>query len=95
MTLSLLTLTVTFFGTYRCYYPTKQVKLLKLLDEIGLPHEKAKQEYGQELQITGFLVNPNEMWVTMDDEDHGKLLQHVSDFIRTASGGTRWTLHEF
>jgi hypothetical protein len=35
------------------------------------------------------------MWVTMDDEDHGKLLQHVSDFIWTVSGGTRCTLHEF
>jgi hypothetical protein len=35
------------------------------------------------------------MQVTMDDEDHGKLLQHVSDFVHTASGGTRRTLHEF
>jgi hypothetical protein len=86
---------VLWYEPYRCYYPAKQVKLLKLWDEIGLPHEKAKQEYGRQLRITGFLVDPNEMRVTMDDEDRSKLIQHVSDFIQTASGGTRRSLREF
>jgi hypothetical protein len=86
---------VLWYEPYHCYYPAKQVKLLKLWDGIGLPHEKAKQEYGRQLRITGFLVDPNEMRVTMDDEDHGKLIQHVSDFVQTASGGMRRTLHEF
>jgi hypothetical protein len=35
------------------------------------------------------------MQVTMDDEDHGKLIQHVSDFVWTALSGTRHTLCEF
>ena len=86
---------VLWYEPYCCYYPTKQVKLLKLWDEIGLPHEKAKQEYGRQLRITGFLVDPNEMRVTMDDEDHSKLIQHVSDFFQTMSGGTRCSLREF
>ena len=37
---------VLWYEPYRCYYPTKQTKLLMLWDEIGLPHEKPKQEYG-------------------------------------------------
>jgi hypothetical protein len=40
---------VLWYEPYHCYYRAKQVKLLKLWDEIGLPHEKAKQEYGREL----------------------------------------------
>jgi hypothetical protein len=45
------------------------MKLLMLWDEIGLLYEKAKQEYGWVLRIMGFLVDPNKMRVTMDDED--------------------------
>jgi hypothetical protein len=83
---------VLWYKPYKCYYPAKQTKLLNLWDEIGLPHEKAKQEYGPELRIMGFLVDPNEMRVTMDDEDRVKLLHHVTDFIWTALGRTRRSL---
>jgi hypothetical protein len=86
---------VLWYDPYQCYYPAKQTKLLYLWDEIGLPHEKVKQEYGRQLRITGFMVDPNEMWITMDDEDKKKLLDHVADFMQTAPGGTRRTLREF
>jgi hypothetical protein len=86
---------VTWYAPYQCYYPTKQAKLLCLWDEIGLPHDKAKQEYGPVLRVVGFLVDPNLMRVSMDDSDRTKLIQHVSDFIATAPGGTRRTLREF
>jgi hypothetical protein len=45
---------VTWYEPYQCYFPTKQTKLLLLWDEIGLPHEKAKQEYARVLWIIGF-----------------------------------------
>jgi hypothetical protein len=67
----------------------------QITHSLGRPHEKAKQEYGPELRITGFLVDPNGMRVTMDDEDRVKLLKHVADFIQTASGGTRRSLCEY
>jgi hypothetical protein len=86
---------VIWYEPYQCYYPAKQAKLLALWDEIGLPHEKGKQEYGRQLRITGFLVDPNEMRVSMDEEDKSKLLEHISDFIRIAPGGTRRSLREF
>jgi hypothetical protein len=86
---------VQWYEPYKCYYPKKQAQLLTLWDEIGLPHEKSKQEYGQELRITGFMVDPNEMRVSMDDEDRTKLVDHVNEFIHTAPGGTRKSLREF
>ena len=80
---------VMWYEPYRCYYPSKQAKLLQLWDEIGLSHEKSKQEYGPELRVIGFLVNPNLMRISMDDEDRTRLIQHVTDFIAIAPGGTR------
>jgi hypothetical protein len=86
---------ILWYGPYKCYYPSKQTKLLNLWDEIGLLHKKQKQEYGRVLRITGFLVDPNKMRVTMDDEDRTKLLDHIADFICTTTGGVRWSLCEF
>ena len=83
---------VLWYKPYGCYYPEKQTKLLQLWDEIDLPHEKAKQEYGPILCIIGFMVDPNQMPVSMDEEDQAKLLQQVSEFIAVAPGGTRRTL---
>ena len=68
---------------------------MHLWDEIGLPHEKAKQEYAPALRVIGFLVDPNLMRVSMDEEDRVKLIQHVADFTAIAPGGTRRTLREF
>ena len=86
---------VMWYAPYQCYYPTKQTKLLQLWDEIGLPHDKSKQEYAPILRIIGFMVDPNLMRVSMDEEDRARLLQRVEDFMATAPGGTRRTLREF
>jgi hypothetical protein len=86
---------VLWYAPYQCYYPSKQTKLLNLWDEIGLPHDKPKQEYAPVLRIIRFLVDPNLMRVSMDGEDRGKLVQRVTDFATTTSGGTRRTLREF
>src|SRR5271168_1356721 len=86
---------VLWYEPYNCYYPEKQTRLLLLWDEINLPHEKPKQEYGPTLRIIGFLVDPNLMRVSMDEEDRTWLLQHVSGFCATTPGGTRRTLREF
>jgi hypothetical protein len=66
-----------------------------LWDEIGLPHEKAKQEYAPALRVIGFMVDPNRMRVSMDDQDRETLIRRVSDFSATVPGGTRRTLREF
>jgi hypothetical protein len=86
---------VMWYAPYQCYYPAKQTKLLQLWDEIGLPHEKSKQEYAPVLRIIGFMVDPKLMRVSMDEEDQTRLIKQVSDFSATAPGGTRRTLREF
>lgn len=86
---------VMWYEPYRCYFPTKQTKLLNLWDEIGVPHDRSKQEYAPVLRVIGFLVDPNLMRVSMDEEDRVNLIQHVADFTATARGGTRRTLREF
>ena len=85
---------ILWYEPYWCYYPTKQTKLLKLWDEISLPHEKGKQEYRPVLCIIGFNVDPNLMRVSMDEEDCNRLIQHVVSFTATAPGGTHHTLQE-
>lgn len=86
---------VLWYDPYKCYYPAKQTKLLMLWDEINLPHDKSKQEYAPILRIIGFMVDPNLMRVSMDEEDRTRLLEHVSIFAATAPGGTRRSLREF
>ena len=86
---------VMWYDPYQCYYPTKQTRLLRLWDEIGLPHDKSKQEYAPVLRIIGFMVDPNLMRVSMDEEDRLRLIQRIMDFTATAPGGTRRTLKEF
>ena len=86
---------VLWYAPHQCYYPSKQTELLRLWDEIGLPHDKSKQEYGPVLRVIGFLVDPNLMRVSMDDCDRARLIQHIDSFIETAPGGTRRTLREF
>jgi hypothetical protein len=84
-----------WYEPYQCYYPSKQTKLLRFWDEINLPHDKSKQEYAPILRIIGFLVDPNRMRVSMDEEDRAKLIQQIKEFAATAPGGTRRTLREF
>jgi hypothetical protein len=86
---------VAWYAPYQCYYPSKQTQLLSLWDEIGLPHEKSKQEYAPALRVIGFIVDPGLMRVSMDDSDKTQLTQRVTGFIATAPGGTRRTLREF
>jgi hypothetical protein len=86
---------VMWYNPYCCYYPTKQTKLLMLWDEIGLPHDKSKQEYAPVLRIIGFMVDPKLMRVSMDEEDRSRLIQQVSAFTAIAPGGTRRSLQEF
>src|SRR6202522_4605168 len=74
---------VLWYEPYQCYYPAKQTELLKLWDEIGLPHDKSKQEYAPVLRIIGFMVDPQRMRVSMDTTDQDKLIQHVSNFSAT------------
>ena len=74
-----------YYGPYDAYYPKKQSALLCLFDEIGIPHKKRKQEYGQNLTIIGLQVSLDSMSITMPDDKRENLVKEISQFINEKS----------
>lgn len=81
-----------FYSPYNAFYPAKQARLLQLWDELGIPHDKEKQEFGPVLRIIGFEVDPNAMTVTMDFDARKELVEQIRTF---AVAGKKRTLKEF
>ena len=81
-----------FYPPYNKWFPTKQIELLLLWDEIGLPHDEPKQIFGATLEIIGFLVNPNDMTVLFPSDKCTELLAHIRTFVVARK---RWPLWEF
>ena len=78
-----------YYAPYDAYYPAKQVQLLLLWDEIGLPHEKPKQEFGPTLTIIGFHVDPTTMTISLADSAREALIAHIQSFLAKATGRRR------
>ncbi|OBZ76385.1 hypothetical protein A0H81_03642 [Grifola frondosa] len=86
---------VEFYQPYGIYLPTKQAQLLLLWDEIGLPHERKKQEYGPTLMVIGFIVDPNAMTVTLPDDSRQKLFETIDNFCHSPGIHRRRSLADF
>ncbi len=82
-----------YYAPYHKRLPKKQAQLLKLWDKLGIPHEERKQDFGETLEIIGFIVNPNAMTIKLPKEKFDKLLSDIRDFCSAASG--RQGLHRF
>src|SRR5258708_9589888 len=61
--------------------PTSQVDFLKLLDEIGLPHENTKQQHGVILEIIGFEVDLVRMAITLPVDAKSQLVDAICEFV--------------
>ena len=59
-------------------YPAKQTHLLQLWDELGIPHDKDKQEFGSTLHIIGLEVDQNTMTVIMDIDACNDLIPNTT-----------------
>jgi len=59
---------LTYYAPYDSFYPSKQVTLLQLYNEVGLPHVKSKQLFGHALEIIGLYVDPSVMTISMSVE---------------------------
>ncbi|KIJ43640.1 hypothetical protein M422DRAFT_123443, partial [Sphaerobolus stellatus SS14] len=70
-----------FYSPYNKSYPKKQVALLRLWDDIGLPHDEKKQEFGQSLVIIGFHVDPRCMTISIPQSARQELVNVISAFI--------------
>src|SRR5882724_2017369 len=71
------------YEPYDDLYPPRQVALLKLWDDIGLPHSKRKQVFGKTLTIIGLDVDPQKMSITMPEESKKDLIKSICSFIDT------------
>src|SRR5258705_52247 len=72
-----------FYPPYKCWMPAKQAAVLCLWDEIGLPHEDAKQISGPVIPCIGFNMDPNHMMVTMILEKRESLIEACKIFVTT------------
>jgi hypothetical protein len=85
----------TFHARLNCQLLLQQARLLDLWDDINLPYEDKKQEWGPTLRAIGFDVDPNTMTVAIPDDACKIFLLHISEFINIIGTDRRHTLHEF
>ncbi|KAF7973479.1 hypothetical protein HWV62_15086 [Athelia sp. TMB] len=81
-----------YYEPYGELFPAKQVRLLRLWDRLGIPHDRAKQVYGTCLTIIGFEVDANAMTITMPPDSRRELIIAIRKF---APVGQRRPLREF
>jgi len=81
-----------WYEPYQKLLPNKQSRLLRLWDELGIPHEERKQVFGTTLTIIGFEVDPKAMTVTMPPNSRADLVTVVRTF---ACVGHHHKLREF
>jgi hypothetical protein len=66
---------------YTELYPSEQVQLLQLWDEILLLHEKQKQLIGKLLHIIGFNVDLSTLLISFPQESKRYLVSAIRDFV--------------
>jgi hypothetical protein len=67
-----------WYCPYNKFLPPSQTALLKLWDELGIPHKEKKQVFGSPLTSIGFDINPNMMSITMPKNTKTELLHKLS-----------------
>ncbi len=80
-----------YYGPYKKHLPAKQTRLLKLWDELGIPHDEEKQLSGPRLPILGYEVDANAMTVQVPNEKKTKVTRLLRSY---AHEGTSYTLKE-
>jgi hypothetical protein len=87
---------ITFYEPYGRSMPTNQVTLLRMWDELGIPHKEKKQTSGRILTIIGIEVDANNLTLTLPAENKKELITQLKDFARTPQGnGVKYALKDF
>ncbi len=74
-----------YYAPYDEWYPQKQASLLRLFDEVGILHEKKKQEFGHKLTIIGLQVSLESLMITMLHKKHDNLIEEVTQFLASSA----------
>lgn len=85
------------YEPYDMVLPRKQAQLLRLWDELGIPHKKEKQVWGSRLTIIGFEVDAINLTITLPTQKKTELLEELDRFIVPKDDKRRkqFTLWEF
>ena len=95
-----------FYPPYGEDFPKQQTKLLKLWDEIGIPHKRKKQENGNRLAILGIIVDTEHLTFTLPDEAKDRLVKELMEWCEKGvrrkvkewqqlAGWVNWALNVF
>ena len=68
------------YEPYNEAYPLQQTRLLKLWDELGIPHKQKKQVYGCQLMVLGIEVDVEHLTFTLPSEAKEHLLKELSEW---------------
>lgn len=77
-------LQLVYYPPYNKSFPSKQVSLLRLWDELGILHKQPKQVFGRSLTIIGLHVNSDAMTVTLPDDSRCDLVKAIRAFVSTS-----------
>jgi hypothetical protein len=69
-----------YYPPHQSHYPAKHTHLLNLWEELGIPHDKEKQEFRPTLCVISLDIDPNAMTVTMDIKAHNELIRLIKTF---------------
>lgn len=78
-----------YYPRYGKHLPFKQACYLELWDELGIPHDEAKQLSGSPLTIIGFEVNPNDVGVRLPASRRSELFAAIDDFLKKPASTLR------
>ena len=70
---------------YEPYDTSPQVALLRLWDELGIPHKPKKQVHGSPLPIIGIDVNPNTLSFTLPELSRKRLISELETWTSQTS----------
>ncbi|EKM61562.1 uncharacterized protein PHACADRAFT_190737 [Phanerochaete carnosa HHB-10118-sp] len=77
------------YEPYQAFFPSKQVRLLRLWDALGIPHKQPKQVFGCSLTIIGFHVDSDAMTVALPDDARLDLVHSIREFVLDAPARKR------
>jgi hypothetical protein len=86
------------YEPYNKCLPKSQARLLRCWDALGVPHKPEKQLYGSSLTIIGFLIDLEELTISLAPERRNDLLTELDRFIirrRSGPQQKRFPLREF
>lgn len=78
-----------WYAPYSAFFPSKQVRLLLLWDDLGIPHKQSKQVFGRSLTIIGFHVDADAMTISLPDDSRLALIDNIRSFVHDAPGRKR------